>query len=477
MRARSSLLALLLLTGCDNFGELARLKPRRVPVALVDTYRQADGGVQTRVPAATLEGWVDLDGIAEPVHIDGACDAGQCELRNVPPGTLLLHRSDGPFYAEVDDSPSYDMGKDGFYRLHTQTGAGTRLTVTMTGASPLSARTWLQVRVPDYPVSVQNRPAVAAGQLVSGFAPETPSGATGATSFSYQFPWSSLPLLTMEPLEVYQLEPAGAPGALTRYEVTKRGAPLVSIVDGRDVGVTAALENVGAGDPVAGVSYDFSQLVAEVLRDDKVSIVGAMSLLDVGPAGDSAAVTVAAEYRTAAPWSLSTAGTSIDPFPGRPKTVTHGLQLFYRRQLGTSDSHLPLSASLSGPSDSNGWHGTTLLGPPRDVALSPEREEGVLESLTPTLTWTAPAFGTANRYWVLVYDVKPTPEVLLPQIFVLYRPRLRLPPGVLEAGGLYAFWVWSVNCDAAPLNAPLREPPQPTCASAQLATRVYKTPQ
>jgi len=82
--------------------------------------------------------------------------------------------------------------------------------------------------------------------------------------------------------------------------------------------------------------------------------------------------------------------------------------------------------------------------------------------LTPRLTWQPPAIGTATLYRVTVFKVLTMAEASSalngPTVAELYTvtPSARLPPGILETGRSYYFWVTAIARDGASLSNPFR---------------------
>lgn len=83
--------------------------------------------------------------------------------------------------------------------------------------------------------------------------------------------------------------------------------------------------------------------------------------------------------------------------------------------------------------------------------------------LTPVLSWSAPAVGTATKYSVFVYRLYDDPALARTQKQVVARmtvtsPRFQLPPGILQAGEKYAFTVSALGYGNNPPSGPLRSP-------------------
>ncbi|MBZ4418767.1 hypothetical protein [Myxococcus sp. RHSTA-1-4] len=123
------------------------------------------------------------------------------------------------------------------------------------------------------------------------------------------------------------------------------------------------------------------------------------------------------------------------------------------------------------------------VSPPRElridgIAASVAREVG---SASPVISWLPPVLGSVSAYWVSVYRVATNGVPTATSYRRFYLPgsatEVRLPPGVLEAGGIYYLRVAAVDAPAYDVERkPFNYGEQLPTSSAEAISSLFTTP-
>jgi hypothetical protein len=163
--------------------------------------------------------------------------------------------------------------------------------------------------------------------------------------------------------------------------------------------------------------------------------------------------------------TLTTTGWSYaDPFP--PTWTRFALIEYYTYQfigdvykLGSISQYVDLASVGTAPIQ-------PTIGLPVDVQVN-GRDAFTAQSgvgLTPTISWSPPTFGTADKYLVRVYEV-PVEGALVPRALLeTTRTSVIIPPGIMIDGNSYAFMVMARAATTLDAEAtPFRESTFPGC--------------
>ena len=162
---------------------------------------------------------------------------------------------------------------------------------------------------------------------------------------------------------------------------------------------------------------------------------------------------------------LTTAGWSYaDPFP--PTWTRFAMLEYYTYQfigdvfkLGSITQLVDLTTVGTAPIQ-------PTIGLPVDVMINGRsaftEQSGV--GTTPTISWSPPTVGTADKYLVEVYEVPAADGLIFRNLLETSRTSLVIPPGLLTAGKQYAFTVIARSATTLDAEAtPFREPTLPSC--------------
>lgn len=178
----------------------------------------------------------------------------------------------------------------------------------------------------------------------------------------------------------------------------------------------------------------------------------------------------------------------VDPFP---EAWARRFRLSYSggRGYALPDSSR-LQASCSSSVEATGLLGELGQGPVRPPLSLPRAleidgrsalQELTEVSLSPWLSWQAPAHGAVSFYKVEITRLASKPDDATPGIvagtLLTTRTRLQLPPGVLQPGAEYFLSLTAVSSDGAELSvAPLRALRRAGRGAAHLCSARFRTP-
>src|SRR6185503_5001252 len=91
-------------------------------------------------------------------------------------------------------------------------------------------------------------------------------------------------------------------------------------------------------------------------------------------------------------------------------------------------------------------------------------------TIGPTLSWTAPALGTASGYRVTIYNASTRGALLSATVFT--QTQFQVPAGVMAAGGTYFATITSLSGASFALDAGLQRTGTPT-AQAPCVTAAF----
>ncbi|MBL8951949.1 MAG: hypothetical protein JNK82_14295 [Myxococcaceae bacterium] len=468
MRPAPAVAAALLggLVACDDFEQLAAMKPRLLTVELRDRHvfsEDAGAFFVFSTSGRAVDGWVLASG--GWVEATGTwVDAGVCEL-TAPRGFTYLRRPDGPDLFEVEGN-QVDLGSRFIGPPHREASANTTVTFDVEGAVGVDARTvtfaWVQSTLQ------------AQSNLTGLGSSVEPVGVTSATRYSFAARWSGLPLLEAEPVTVFQAAPLANGWVLARH-----GAVSVTSADGRDVQPPRVqLTDLPAlGVPVPSTSIDVGawpqQLADGVIAGEAVGVAAETHAFIAWAGGVLPAQAVYGGPAAA----LVLPELTIDPLPDAGWVPRIEVSVDYTSTLPISaDAGLPLpfSAFLSAPVSDFALNDSTVPLPVEDIEADVEKDRVTLTSRTPTLTWSRRS--PANRYQVVPIRIAADGAFEFGTSLRVFAERCPIPPGVLEPDSEYIFLIQAENCGVANATAPLRRTLQPRCSSVYARSRILYTP-
>lgn len=479
----------VVLLGCENFDRLKQLKPRKVTLRMNDVAHAADGGTvlipRPALNAPLCEAWVDVLLESGFQKFEGRWVAdGQCELRDVLPGETMIRVPGGTNWitTTLDD---VDFGVDYFGRAVDRAAADTTLTLDLSGAAPFSSTNRMSMYLPAFGEGLNT--AYSSGLI--GF----PTGSNGQTSFPVTFNWNKLPLLAAgESTEVFQSVKQDVNPTTYRWALTKRGSATVVPVSGKTVRGAVTMTDVGTrAAAFPAVSFDprpfFEAFKLEVLAP---TFIGCFFDQDSLAPGAYNTLSVQSTFSIDEKATFSAPASTLDPLPGVAWTPRLSVAAFYDSAIGTRDKPpygtLTLGSIFHGPGADFGWLPSASMTPVRNIKARMRRDGstigvGELDSVTPVLTWDAPATGVPNRYFVQPYQVTIEKDVVkftrTADSVVVDRAEAHIPPDLLKAGSNYVFVVTADNCSASDAKRPRRLNIQSVCANTQIRSFLFSTPQ
>lgn len=475
---KRALLVLVVLAGCEDFGRLRQLKPRRMVVKLTDVSFLPDGGQVSRPRP------IDQSGRCE-VAVDGLLGAGWqvsygtwvsdgvCELRDVQPGdTYVRVPGRGVYFETALDE--VDLGNDDVGRPYTSGRAGTAVTLDVTAGEPYEERTELAVYVPDFGVGF-----TGAGATVQA--------TKGQTSFAVTYDWEGMPLVQAgEAIDFFQGRTEWDGGTDVRFRLTRKGTTTaVTAVDTRAVRapVTMAPITATAQTPLPAVSADPDPLV-ELLTDayPDATFLGTWAQHEVKPEGFTLPLGIQHHFNIRRTGMLSLPAFTLDPLPTLRWRGTLSLSAYVELAFEVpAAGTATIGTTIQGPANDLAWVTSTAISPAQALAVRDAQGRmqvsGEIATRTPVLVWDPPAIGLPNAYNVTIdrVDVSGSEAKLtrLPLRMLVQKTEAHIPPEVLEVGKSYVFEVLAENCTATDPKRPRRANPQLPCAQTQSASRVF----
>lgn len=378
-------------------------------------------------------------------------DAGLSSITNVPAGRAFLTYGPDIFVETAADVVDLSFSQLGRADVQFAT-APTPVTLNFTGLEPWAANEY-------FGVTSLNADVFRESVLAS-----TASIPLGSTTGTGTFDWAAsrhgLIDATRGDLSLITQHSARVVGTTTLYRSISRAATVNSITlqSGQTTSVAVPLTPAG---PLSSLDIDWRTTDWEALATQTGlgatlsrqtlslhSLPGITNFLRVAPG---------LVFLGANPGAAPIQGTVSwnNPFPAAWPVIVYQRAFFSHRvvALGLESAWVQLAIDASELGPLSGML-TPRMGPPGAVRINGEDANANLVGvgLTPTVSWSAPALGTATRYQLMLIeatasagqlDLRPVAQLLTRATSV------RLPPGFLVPGSTCVLWVgaetWGTN--------------------------------
>lgn len=391
---------------------------------------------------------VDADGVFTTHPGTGTAD-GTFEFADVPAGMTYLRRGIRYF---ATDQREFDLSLALAQRANAQpTAPATVLDLQFDGLAP-----WAQ----DHELQLSASGADVWMPLPPDNVPATDGATTLATSVDYHAAGPHLLIDTAEGDEAWftQLVPQAVAGSTTYSSIVKAlNVPTLQLQDGQATNITGTFQDIPQ-DLTIDLDWrgtEFASLTPQMLpaaatpNPEQLLLVSSASFNPLALGAQSSSADMFHANISPLDQDIAFTATVGNPFPERWEHVALVVWITSSTVPDGAGGTVELTTRYveQKPMDE-------LFGRPVQPQISPVQDlridgldadvmqTGLPES--PELTWSPPAQGAPAFYEIRASLLQPTGNTLLARIRTA-DTALRIPPGLMEAGSLYAFEVvaWS----------------------------------